>query len=127
MVGILSLLCVCFCLFVFVCFFVCTVTDFSAAEKDSSVELGTIVHLLSGQVFAHFGELWPAWSHGSGVTSGMYGSTNWCQAAAPGEARWAVGIACRGLVGQLELGAAASRKAVWWDLRLVSLLTQLCF
>jgi len=28
-------------------------------------------------------------------------------------------------VGQSELGAAASRKAVWWDLRLASLLTHL--
>jgi len=31
----------------------------------------------------------------------------------------------RGLVGQSELGAAVSRKAVWWDLCLVSLLTHL--
>jgi len=29
------------------------------------------------------------------------------------------------LAGQSELGAAASRKAVWWDLRLASLLTHL--
>jgi len=29
------------------------------------------------------------------------------------------------LGGQSELGAAASRKAVWWDLRLASLLTHL--
>ena len=35
----------------------------------------------------------------------------------------------RGSAGQSELGAAASRKAVWWDLRLASLLTHLfrCF
>jgi len=50
----------------------------------------------------------------------MYASTHWCQAAAPGEAQWAVGIGCCGLVGQLELGAAASRKAIWWDLRVAS-------
>ena len=30
-------------------------------------------------------------------------------------------------VGQSELGAAASRKAVWWDLRLASPLTHLLF
>jgi len=30
-------------------------------------------------------------------------------------------------VGQSELGAAASRKAVWWDLCLASLLTHLLF
>jgi len=31
------------------------------------------------------------------------------------------------LGGQSELGAAASRMAVWWDLRLASLLTHLFF
>jgi len=34
---------------------------------------------------------------------------------------------CRGSVGQSELGAAALLKAVWWDLRLASLLTHLSF
>ena len=43
MVGILSLLCV------------CTVTDFSAAEKGSGVKLRTLVRLLSGMNFSHFG------------------------------------------------------------------------
>ena len=44
---------------VFVCFlFVCIVTDFSAAEKDSSVKLRMFAELVSGQVFSHFGELW---------------------------------------------------------------------
>ena len=33
--------------------------------------------------------------------------------------------ACGGLVGQSELRAAALLKAVWWDLRLASLLTHL--
>ena len=51
--------------------FVCTVTDFSVAKKDSSVKLRMLVQLLSGQVFSHFGELWLAWSHGGGITSGM--------------------------------------------------------
>jgi len=50
--GILSLL--------YVCFFVCTVTDFSAAEKDSGVKLRTLVQLLYGMCFSHFGELWLA-------------------------------------------------------------------
>jgi len=89
--GILSLLCL----------FVCTVTDFPAAEKDSGA-----VRLLSGQVLSHFGEFWLAWSHGSGITSGMsyieiavrlLGSRNW--------APW--------LSGQSESGAATWRKAVW--------------
>jgi len=41
---------------VFVCRFVfCTVTDFSAAEKDRGVKFCTHVGLLSRQVFSHFG------------------------------------------------------------------------
>jgi len=35
------------------------VTDFSAAEKDSSVKVRTLVQLLSGMSFSHFGELLP--------------------------------------------------------------------
>jgi len=45
------------------------------------------VGLLSGQAFSHFGELWLAWSHGGGITSGM----SYIEIA----------------VGQSELGAAA--------------------
>jgi len=42
------------------CAFVCTVTDFSAVEKDSGVKLRMLyVPLLSGMSFSHFGELWP--------------------------------------------------------------------
>jgi len=85
------------------------------------------VQLLSGQVFSHFGELWLAGSYGGGITSGMYEAINCMQAAASGEARWGFGIGCRGSVGQSELGAAALLKAVWWDLRLASLLTHLFF
>jgi len=54
--GILSLLCVC----LFVCFFLHTVTDFSAADKDRSVKFCVHVRLLSGMSFSHFGELWLA-------------------------------------------------------------------
>jgi len=61
--------------------------------------------LLSGQVFFHFGELWFAWSHGGGITFGM----NYIEVA----------------VGQSELGAAPSHNAVWWGMRLASLLTHL--
>jgi len=85
-------------------FSVCTVTDLSAAEKDSGVKRRMLVRPLPGQVFSHFGELWLAWIHGGGVTSGM---------------SYVIQVA----VGQSELAAAASRKAVWWDLRLASLLT----
>jgi len=74
---------------------------------------------------SHFGELWLAGSHGGGITSGMYAATNWLQAAAASEAWWGFGIGCRSSVGQSELEAAALLKAVWWDLRLTSLLTHL--
>ena len=60
--GILGLLFVCL---------LCTVTDFSAAEKDRGVKLCMLVRLLSEQVFSYFGELWLAWSHGGGISSGM--------------------------------------------------------
>ena len=107
------------------CVFVCTVTDFSAAKKGSVVTLCMLVRLLSAMSFSHFGELWLAGSHGGGITSGIYAATNWMQAVAAGEARWGFGIGCRGSVGQSELRAAALLKAVWWDLRLASLLTHL--
>ena len=80
------------------------------------------VRLLSGQVFSHFGELWLAVSHGWGITSGIYASMYWSHAATLGEhselgavARWAVGM------------GGALLKAVWWDLRLASLLTHLFY
>jgi len=52
-------------------FFVYTVTDFSAAEKDRGVKFCMRVRILSGQIFSHFGELWLAGSHGGGITSVM--------------------------------------------------------
>jgi len=55
----------------FFCLFVCTVTDFSSAEKGRSVEFCMHVGLLIGQVFSPFGELWLAGSHGGGITSGV--------------------------------------------------------
>jgi len=51
--------------------FVCTVTDFSAAEKDRGLKFCTLVGLLSGQVFSHIGELWLAGSYGGGISSWM--------------------------------------------------------
>jgi len=74
-------------------FFVCTVTNFSAAEKDSGVKLHMLVGLLSGMRFSYFVKFWLAWSHGGSITSGMS----------------SVEVA----VGQSELGASALRKAVW--------------
>jgi len=91
----------------FFCLFVCTVTDFSAAEKDSDMKLCVLVQLLFAMSFSHFGELWIAGSHGGGITFGMYAATNWMQVAAPGETRWGYRIGCRGSVGQSELGTVA--------------------
>ena len=48
------------------CLFLCTVTDFSAAEKVKGVKFFVRVGLLSGQVFSPFGEDWLPGSHGSG-------------------------------------------------------------
>jgi len=83
------------------------VTDLSAAEKGRGVKFCVLVRLLCAMSFSHFGQLWLAGSHGGGITS-WSGSRNWPP--------W---------YGHSELGAAASRKAVWWDLRLASLLTHL--
>ena len=60
-----------YCVFVSFCLFVCTVTDFSAAEKGRDVKFCTRVQLVSRQVFSHFGELCLTWSYGGGITSGM--------------------------------------------------------
>ena len=54
--------------------FLCTVTDFSAAEKARGVIFGMHVGLLSGQVFSPSGEVWLAGSHGGGI---LCGSRNW--------------------------------------------------
>jgi len=64
--GVFSLLCV----ILFVILFVCTVTDFSATEKDRGVKFCMRVGLLSRQVFSPFGELWLAGSHGGGILCG---------------------------------------------------------
>jgi len=77
------------------------------------MKLRMLVGLLSAMSFFHFGELWPAGSHGGGITfeiSYMHivpGENAYMQIA-PGKkicgmARWAVGIG-RGSVVQSELG-----------------------
>jgi len=43
-------------------FFVCTVTDFSAAEIDWGMKFRMCVRLLSAMSFSYFGELWFAGS-----------------------------------------------------------------
>jgi len=53
----------------YVIFFFCTVTDFSAVEKAGGVKFCVHVGLLSGQVFSPFGEDWLAGSHGGGGIS----------------------------------------------------------
>ena len=93
-------------------------------KKIGALNFACVVSWMS---FSHFGELWLAESHCGGNTSGKYAAPNWMQATAPGKAPWGFGIGCRGSVGQSELGAAVLLKAVWWDLRLASLLTHLLF
>jgi len=42
---------------------------------------------------SHFGELWLAWSHGGGITSGMsYAGSSKQNIERSGEGRWAVRI-----------------------------------
>jgi len=70
------------------------------------------VQLLSAQFFSHFGELWLAWSHGSGITSGMCyiliasGQNAYIQIT-PGK-----NTAAR-LAGQSELAVAGSDSPNW--------------
>jgi len=89
-----------YCMFVYL--LVCTVTDFSAAEKDSGVKLRTRVRLLSIRILSYFGELWLVWSRDTDITSGI----SYVQIA-PGKK-----FAAR-LGGQSEFGGT-----VWWDFRL---------
>ena len=89
------------------CHFVCTVTDFYAAEKDSGVKLCTRVRLLSGHVFAHCGELWLAGSHGGGNASGMYAATCLARGTCTRKPPWGYAIGGRGSVGHSELSHAA--------------------
>ena len=118
----------------FVCCFVCTITDFSAAEKARGVIFCMCVGLLSGQVFYHF----------RGQRSRSPGTKNalstakphpFCirmvclvAAAAPADehicyrARGDIGGSVR---GRSELGPAALTKAVWWGMCLASLLMHL--
>jgi len=104
---------------------VCTVTDFPAAEKVRGMKFCVRVRLLSGQVFSHLGELWLAGSHVGDITSGMsYIHITPLKRCVYTNHTWEKNFAAR-LAGQSELGAAASLKAVWWDLRLASLLTHL--
>jgi len=98
------------------------------------MKLRMLVGLLSAMSFFHFGELWPAGSHGGGITFEMsyihivpgekclHANRTWeknLRHGSLGSWNWArLGSAVR-------IGAAASHKAVWWDLRLASLLMQL--
>jgi len=90
---------VCFCLFFIR-------LRFLSGGKGRNVKFCMSVRLLSGQVFSHFGELWLAGVTAVALLPGC--SRNWPP--------W---------YEHSELGAAALLKVVWWDLRLVSLLTHL--
>jgi len=119
--GILSLLCV---ILFFFGFFLCTVTNFSAAEKARGVKFGMHVGLLSGQVFSHFGKDCLAGSHGGdGITSRMnapmksysqemcvpgnkYWSQRWRSMG-----NWAFGIAGGGVSEERMVGYASCKPA----------------
>ena len=74
--AVVSLLCV-FCLSLCLSFCMyATITDFSAVEKDNGAKFCTLVRLLSGISFSDFSELWLAWSHGGGITTGWV-NRNW--------------------------------------------------
>jgi len=112
--------------------FLCTVTDFSAAVKDRGVKFCVRVDLLSGQVFSPFGEHWLAGSHGGG---GINRRPRVGSADHAGCHPWYKPEFSRRLVqlssmvttvgGHWELHAAALLKAVWWGMRLASLLKHL--
>jgi len=124
--------------------FLCTVTDFSVTEKNSGVKLCMRVRLVSGQVFSHFGEIWPWGSSPRSIYAKVTWEKNltWDETLAARAARL---IGCHGLAGHSELaatactearhrirnwarctklgghselGAAALLKAVWCDFRL---------
>jgi len=101
-------------LVLFVCFlYGHTVTDFSVAGKARGMKFCMRVGLLSGQVFSPFGKLLLTGSHGGcGIMSGC--ATRTLRVDLYRDHSAAFGI-----------GAAAWLKAVWWDLRLASLLTHL--
>jgi len=80
-----------------------------------SVKFCMRVGLLSGQVFPPFGEHWLAGSHGGGGISRYKLSVPCWPLATP--AAW--------VSGHWELRAVALLKAVWWGMRLASLLTHL--
>jgi len=108
---ILCLLCVILSFYLFVC----TVMDFSAAEKDRGVKFCMRVGLLSSQVF-------PLWWTLARV--GVTGAAAYVRTAHHVMARDSLPTAAR-VGGHWESGAAALLKAVWWDLHLASLLTHL--
>ena len=119
--------------FSFLC--VCTVTDFSVVEKDRGVKFACVFDYYpdrSSPILVNFGSwgvtaaaLLQGWAiYTSHLAKKRPTYKSYLRKKLHGEARWAVGIGC-GLVWQSELGTAASRKALWCDLCLASLLTQL--
>jgi len=97
--GILSLLCV--------CFFVYTVTDFSAAEKARGVKFCLHDGLLSGQsspFLVNFG------------SRGVTGTAAYVRVRGREMAREFLPTAAT-VGGHWESGAEALLKAVWWDLQ----------
>jgi len=111
--------------------FFCTVTDFSAAERDRGVKFCMRVGLLSGQVFSPFGELWLAGVTGAALLHEVCGHLT-CMPpmhliapAHEASSTYHLPAPTARVSGHSELGAVALRKPVWRDLHLASLLMHL--
>ena len=97
-------MCLSFCSFV--CHFVCTVTDFSAAEKDRGVKFACVLACYPDRSSPLLVNIGSRGVTGVAALSGMH-------AANDASLRDSMNGACGGSVGQSELGAAALLNAVW--------------
>ena len=123
----------------FTVFFVCTVWISQRWKKDRGVKFCMPVQLLSGEVFSHSGgqrstvkvtrdkKRAHRRQHPHECVQMICAHCKRRAAAAYSGSGWGISWRPRGtrLGGHSELGAAASTKAVWWDLRLASLLMHL--
>ena len=68
--GIVSLLCLFVCVFLGLFFLYCY-GFLSGGKRQGREILHSCSTTVFGQVFSHFGELWLAWRHSGGITSGI--------------------------------------------------------
>ena len=96
--------------FLFVILFLCTVTDFSVAERARGMKFCMLVGLLPGQVFSPFGEIWTRGGSPSSTRS-VYAEVTWGKNLAWEETLAVRLVGCQGSVGHSELVAAACTEA----------------